>query len=145
MHVLFVSFSSDDEDSKDSNEIEKDDSDDDEDVDESLALQRLALMEIILLICKSGKQFFRNWSLHIAMPEEAMVRLCKIFDDEMTDTRMMKSMLDFFWIACTQCEENKVFLLHHSLLDLLELCRKVNKKDEDILSKIDRLVNACNY
>ena len=69
-----------------------------------------------------------------------MTRLCEILDEEMTETKVVKIFLVFLFLVVTKAPENKPCFADHGIVDLLSLCKKVNNKDEEIVAKVDRMV-----
>jgi hypothetical protein len=84
--------------------------------------------------------YHKNFFRHAILSEPTVIRLCEILDDEMTETKAVKIFLVFLFLLSTKAPENKPCLLGHGIVDLLSLCRKVNNKDEEIVAKIDRLL-----
>ena len=91
-------------------------------------------------VCMSETVFFINEFRHAILPEQTVTRLCEILDDEMTETKVVKTFLVFLFLVTTKAPENKACFADHGIVDLLSLCRKVNNKDEEIVAKVDRLV-----
>ena len=87
-----------------------------------------------------GEGVFREWTRQAILPDEKIAVICRIFDEEMTETKVVKVLLVLLFLLCKNLQENRSRFLDHSIVDLLNLCRKVNKNDEEIIAKVDRLV-----